>query len=105
MGGGGSGLPPLAAVLPGAAGLSDFPGAAGLSGLLGVAGLSDLADFAGLSDLMPAKLLNRSGKSWLTAHTSSDVHSGLLDFFLVVFPLAAFGGMPSSAPGYQLFRL
>lgn len=105
MGGGGSGLPPLAAVLPGAPGFSDLPDAAGFSGLLGVAGLSDLPDFAGLSDLMPAKLLNRSGKSWLTAHTSSDIHSGLLAFFLVVLPFAAFGGMPSSAPQDQLFRL
>ena len=45
MGGGGSVLPPLAA------------------DLLGVAGLSVLPALAGLSDLMPAKLLNRRGKS------------------------------------------
>lgn len=71
-------------------------GLAALPALPGVAGLSDLpalSAFEGLSDFMPAKLLSRAGKSWLTAQTSSAIHSGFavfLDFFAL---LAAFGGI------------
>ena len=71
-------------------------GLATLPALPGVAGLSDLpplSDFEGLSDLMPAKLLSKAGKSWLTAQTSSAIHSGF-PVFLTFFVLpAAFGGI------------
>lgn len=71
-------------------------GLAALPALPGVAGLSDLpplSDFEGLSDFMPAKLFSRAGKSWLTAQTSSAIHSGFAVFLDFLALPAAFGGI------------
>ncbi|KAA6420945.1 MAG: hypothetical protein FRX49_09086 [Trebouxia sp. A1-2] len=63
--------------------------------------LADLSDLAGLSDLMPAKLLSKAGKSWLTAQTSSAIHAGLADFFDFLALPPAFGGILIPGPESQ----
>ena len=69
-----------------------------------MSGLADLSDLAGLSDLMPAKLLSKAGKSWLTAQTSSAIHAGLADFFDFLALPPAFGGILSHKQSLSLDR-
>ncbi len=78
--------------------LLPLPGAAALSDL------ADLSDLAGLSDLMPAKLLSKEGKSWLTAQTSSAIHAGLADFFDFLALPPFFGGILIPQPEVSLDR-